>query len=617
MPMKNKILDANCNALQRRFSSTLNKINDCKIEISGNFLDNGTYDFVFNGNLQQPYGATNAECFIKDWLQQIPITKNTLYLVSGFGSGQHILRLLEKIDACSAIIVIDFDIHVLKWVFSKKDCSDLLNNEQLLLLTDDKDFDLLETLDLVYKTNIQTCIFGPLFSQNERLYYACFTHFCQQFDMHKKSQCTFVGDSTLWQHNTLKNISTLLNSPSLDTLKGAFENLPLVLVSAGPSLDTAIPFLKSIQNRAIIVSMNSSFRSLVKNGIRSHFTLAIDPRPSTFAGFKDIPIGSTILLSSFFVHPAVVRYFSGQIMTWNCTHSLGEYIYKTLHRSIGPKLQGGGTVASLVGSLAEFLGCKKVCLVGQDLACASSGQTHASDSIYNDRGTLFMDTKDCRECPGNTQEKVFVESKLYFYLQVFNKMADKFKSIEFINTSVLGAKINNIPYVDYEKAEAWIGNNSSEGVSMQLSQLLKEKPVTTQEEILEILEPLAHYVYQLGKLALEAASWHEINPEPKRDHLRIVRKSYQSADKVNGFLDSNLNFYDILLKGKLTHSFFKYQNNLPKLVNQSMCVGQENWIKNREYYWALFTGCHNYLANLLSTFPALSEKILKNSADIQ
>ena len=611
MFMKNKILKANYDILKQRFLKTLERIDDCKCEGTGKFLDNETYQWVVEGKVRHPYGESNANRFIEDWVQQIPITDSTIYLVSGFGSGQHVLRLLEKIDACSCVIVIEGNPQSLKWMFTEKDCSTILSNPQLLLLTGDEDFELLDTLDLVYKTNIQTCIFSPLFVQNERLYYSFFTRFCQQFDMRKKLQSTVVGDSSLWQHNAIKNIATLLNAPSLDALKGAFKDLPLVLVSAGPSLDTAIPFLKKIQDTAIIVSMNSSFRTLFKHGIHSHFTLAIDPRYSTFEGFKDIPIGSTLLLTSFFVHPKVVQHFSGQLMTWAVPQPFSQYVYRALHRSMGPQLKGEGTVANLVGSLAEFLGCKKVCLVGQDLACASSGQTHVSDSIYNDKGTLFMDTKYCRECPGNTQNKVFVEPKLYLYLQMFNKMADKYKEITFINTSVLGAKIKNIPYVRYEDAIQWIGNNSSKGVSARLLQLLREAPSVTEEQMIEILEPLANYIYRLGELALEAASWHEIHAEPKKEHLKVVRESYALANKVNALVDSNLKFYDILFHGKLMNCLFQYQNNLQKWNLPSTSVVQQNWIKNREYYWALFTGCHDSFMALLKTFPALSKKIRK------
>ena len=605
--MKREILKANYDALDQRFPSVLKRINECTTEESGTFSDNGTYHFISNGKVRHPYGETDAETLINAWLQQIKLTPSTLYLVSGFGTGQHVAQLLKKIDGNSAIIVFDFDVERLKWIFSEKDCSTLLNHEQVLLITNNKDFDLLETLDLAYKTNVQTCIFSPLFSQDETGYYSFFTRFCQQFDMRKKIQCTLVADSTIWQQNAIKNLSALLNSPSLDLLKGAFKDLPLVLVSAGPSLDTAIPFLQQVQDKAIIVSMNSSFRTLFKNGIRSHFTLAIDPRPSTFDGFRDIPIGSTVLLTSFFVHPDVVQHFSGQIMTWEVTQTFSRYVYQTLHRSMGPQLQAEGTVANLVGSLADFFGCKKVCLVGQDLACVASGQTHTSDSIYNDRGTLFMDVKDCRECPGNTQEKVFVESKLYLYLQIFNKMANTFKDIEFINTSIFGAKIKNIPYVDYEKATDWIGNCSSKEVSPLLFRLLKETPGTTEGQILEVLKPLTHYIYQVGKLALDAASWHETHAEPQQEHLRIVRESYQMADKINALLDSNSKFYDILFNGKLINSLFQFQNNLQKMTDETMGTAQTNWIRNREYYWALFTGCHNSLCALLETFPTLEK----------
>ena len=148
--MKHEILEANRKILEQRFPNTLECMSICTIEVSGTFSDNGTYHFVLEDKPQHPYGETNAQSFIEAWVQQIPKTENTLYLVSGFGTGQHIAQLLNEIDACSEVVVIDFDIPRLKWVLSQKDCSHLLNNRQVLLLTSDKDFDLLETLDLVY-----------------------------------------------------------------------------------------------------------------------------------------------------------------------------------------------------------------------------------------------------------------------------------------------------------------------------------------------------------------------------------------------------------------------------------------------------------------------------------
>ena len=601
----NEILKSNAKFLKQRFAKTFEQISACAEKVAGEIFENGTYVWQQNDVDLHPYGSINAIQLVGAWLKQISFNESTLYLVSGFGTGLHVEKLLEKIDANSAVVVVDLDLQWLKWLFSHRDCSGLLSDPRFLLLTDTQHFEVLSSLDLVYKNNICTCLFSPLFSVNESKYYQFFLEFYRNFDMQKKLQATVVGDSENWQHNAIKNLKFFVNAPSIDVLKGAFADLPLVLVSAGPSLDTAIPFLKAVQDRAIIVSMNSSFRTLFKNGIRSHLTLAIDPRPTTFEGFKGVPIDATVLLTSFFVHPDVVRHFNGQLMTWNESQLLSNYVYRKLGHALGPHLKAVGTVANLVGDLANFLGCKKVCLVGQDLACKQSGQTHVTDSIYNDSGSLFYETKFCRECPGNTQEKVFVEQKLYLYLQAFNKMADEYPSIEFINTSHFGAKIKNIPYVDYKEAVTWLGENDSRYVAPLLHRMLKDVRSVSESDLVDILRPIYKYVKRLSVLALRAAAWHDMHDEPKNEHARVVRDGYKWADEVNSFLDTEPQIYEILVDGNLIHSLFKHTNNVACLTNGFTEKCQKLWVENREYYWALWTGCNDFLVHLIDAYPEL------------
>ena len=69
-------------------------------------------------------------------------------------------------------------------------------------------------------------------------------------------------------------------------MKGEFPDIPFVLVGAGPSLDESIEFLKSVQDKAIIISSNSPYRKLINSGIRPHMVVTADPMPPTLAGLK-------------------------------------------------------------------------------------------------------------------------------------------------------------------------------------------------------------------------------------------------------------------------------------------------------------------------------------------
>ena len=180
------------------------------------------------------------------------------------------------------------------------------------------------------------------------------------------------------------------------------------------------------------------------------------------------------------------------------------------------------------------------------------------------------------------------------------------KNIEFINTSHLGAKIDNIPYVDYDKAEQWIGDGCSDKVSVESLEKLKNYTKISSEKITKILQPLFNFTKELAQLSFQAAAYHETKPEPNEGHSRVAREGYAWADKINHLIDSNLNFYKIILNGKLIHTLYDYNNNNVKfLIKDTMPQCQKDWIKNREYYWALFAGCNSLVATLLDAYPKL------------
>ena len=49
------------------------------------------------------------------------------------------------------------------------------------------------------------------------------------------------------QKNTMKNLQHMVNAPDIGELAGKFEDIPFILVGAGPSLDESIDFLKKMR----------------------------------------------------------------------------------------------------------------------------------------------------------------------------------------------------------------------------------------------------------------------------------------------------------------------------------------------------------------------------------
>lgn len=600
------ILSENLECLKKRFPYLLPLL-EKKEDVRLTLCPNGTY--VYNdkdGKCVHPYGEKDSDLLIKGWLKNLQLTSETCYPVSGFGTGKHIRALLEVLPQGCALFVMEPDVSFLYEVFSQVDCCDILMDERFALMIPDangqSNFDILQAFELTHKTNITALIFTPLFVCNENLYYRYFTQFAQSFDVQKRMQNTMVYDAQNWEFNSLKNLHSIVNAPSLEVLKGRYKGLPLVLVAAGPSLDESIPFLKKVQDKAIIVSMNSSFRTLVKNHIHSHFTLAVDPRQTTFQGFEGVDPQDTYLITTYFVNPSVIDHFKNQFLTWDYPLQVCEYVFKNLHFKKGPYLNADGTVAAVVGDLAHFLGCQKVCLVGQDLAVLNNGQTHTSDSIYHDDNSLFMDTQDCRKCPGNTSNFVYVESKLYVYLKAFEELVKKHADIQFINTARLGAKIEGVPYFTYEEAEKWIGDNDACYISKELSSLIDNESKNPLDTVKKAIKPIKDFAEALCQKAFSWAVWHEHEGRPRDKHAKNLRKSYQSADAINAFIDTYEKEYQVLLGGKLIQSLFNFRKNLENVEAEKVEKFVVDWEQNREYYWALVDGCRNFLQQYWAAF---------------
>ena len=95
----------------------------------------------------------------------------------------------------------------------------------------------------------------------------------------------------------MKTFPTWLSLQTSGEMKGEFPDIPFVLVGAGPSLDESIDFLKSVQDKAIIVTSNSPYRKLINSRIRPHLVVTADPMPPTLAGFQNISLEACLWLA--------------------------------------------------------------------------------------------------------------------------------------------------------------------------------------------------------------------------------------------------------------------------------------------------------------------------------
>ncbi len=94
--------------------------------------------------------------------------------------------------------------------------------------------------------------------------------------------------------NTLKNLPAIASEGDVDALKGAFTDVPAIVVGAGPSLDRNLDLLRRASSRSIIIAVDTALRPLLTAGIVPHVVVAVDPSELNARHLRELPDASGV-----------------------------------------------------------------------------------------------------------------------------------------------------------------------------------------------------------------------------------------------------------------------------------------------------------------------------------
>ena len=603
-----KILPTNEAVLRRRFPDALMKIMESGDEMPVNF----TYDD--SGNTPKllmvrgeftfcPYGEKNPQRLIERWASNLKLVPESLYSLSGMGDGSHAKYLLENSGTGINLMVVEKDPALLRETLARFDLSELLANDRFLIGTGEPNeqfFTPIQGAALTGVAEVNSLTFAPLQMCDEAYYDRVRNELARQYLVIRPLMEVNVRTATNLQENTLRNLPHMFDAPDISELAGKFEDIPFILIGAGPSLDESIDFLKDMQDKAIIVASNSPYRKLINNGIRPHLVVTADPMEPTLAGFQNVKLDHVPLACPFSAYPEIVERFSGRIVSWCTFNPIVKALREQRNQPEGTPIMEQGTVSGCVLDISRVLGCKKVMFIGQDMCVRDDGRYYTDDSFYADAGNHYASTDKGQRLPGNTQEKVLVEPRLFVYLKTFEQfISKKHESVEYRNLARTGARIEGAPYITYEEAIEWVGEgtNSKEFDSF-LGNLLENQEKNT--DLKSLFDPIKKYANDILKTSLVGAVEIEMLPEKFKDinysdNKKLKNQLLRGAD-VNQLVDSNQTLWHVLLEGRTKRELVIYQRLLREIVFKNKTW--ESVQKNKEYFWALSEGCH-WLLNTL------------------
>lgn len=181
--------------------------------------------------------------------------------------------------------------------------------------------------------------------------------------------------------NTIANLPFIATEGNAADLAQLFDGMPAVVVGAGPSLDANLEALEDIQDRAIIITVDTAIRPLLAAGIRPHFVVGVDPSDDNARHLRDLPETRGIW---FVAEPSLPTQVFWQFTDRTFLYKVSQHHpwpWLNAHGLDCGKLEAWGSVITTAFDLACRLGCDPIAFAGADLAY-TNGLPYCRNTVY-------------------------------------------------------------------------------------------------------------------------------------------------------------------------------------------------------------------------------------------
>jgi hypothetical protein len=314
------------------------------------------------------YSRIDPASEAKRWAESVPVGDSLCYMVSGFGLGHHLKALRERLKGDAFFIVSEPNLQLIKLALGTVDLAGLFEQDRCVILTSPDKNDIQTRLEK-HNTNLMLGAQFVSHSASDRVASEFQKQMRQLMKDHmtycRMSLVTMVANSRITCQNVAQNLPRFLSTPPVDILRDRFAGYPAVLVAAGPSLRKNIDLLADLKGKAIIIAVQTTFKTLLEHGIEPDFVTSLDYHEMSKRFFEDIPASvKTHLVAEPKATWHVFDAYNGPVsMVGN----------KFARLCVGDQLAGrdylkaGATVAHLALYAAVYMGCRPIALVGQDL----------------------------------------------------------------------------------------------------------------------------------------------------------------------------------------------------------------------------------------------------------
>lgn len=383
--------------------------------------------------------------------EHVKIDENSLACFFGLSNGMFAQEIRKNSKYNSRILIYEPSIDIFMAMMKSVDLAWLIEDPEILLIIEGISGDELNHFLFLNLENFNRYTNKYLFLPK---YQALFPESADTFVTAIKEAIiqvqtrinTDTGFSGRMLRNELMNLRYLKGCRSATNMVGVYpEDMPAVLVAAGPSLKKNIHLLKQAKGKALIAVVDRSLQAVLEAGVTPDMMFAIDylkdPALMDFENVGEIP---------FVVDPGVHFRILDTVKPKNLIFGgADDMLYADLFLSEGEemwRLDSGGSVATMAIASLIAWGFKKIILLGQDLAMTGNVEHFGETQGEFDEKKPTMSYVE-----GIEEEKVLTRADFLSYIRWIERIAYSFKEVKIIDATEGGARKKNTVVMTFQE----------------------------------------------------------------------------------------------------------------------------------------------------------------------
>lgn len=494
-------------------------------------------------------GKRNAKLPPHEWLlEQGELSENYTFIFMGIGNVGYLRELIEHVDVRLNIIIYEPSLQIFTKALEQLDLERGMEKHLIAFWVEGLAGMSMENLDQILNRMMMLERLKSLQLFVLPNYDVLFEEACEQLlkkceniaRNQRVAYNTAVNFSKITTTNALRNARHLCNGYKTTQLFRTIpDDIPGIVVAAGPSLNKNIKELKKAKGRAFIIAVDTALKPLLREGIIPDMFFIVDAeKPMSLVeqeGVAQIPMATTLNAT-----PEILDYHQGMKFFFHEGYGFAE---KILRRSglLWGDVCTGGSVATDAFSLLYKIGLKTIILVGQDLALTGN-RTHA-DGTFEEK-MPEIDTKNCEWVEGNCEEKVPSRTDFLVFLNWYETSIRDYKEhvkgFRVINATEGGAKIAGTEVMTLKEAIEQVCTREVDiGACLgSLSPMLNEEDRKWARQYLldipEQFEQLRKDAEKLGKRYDALAKLGRKDQLEELQYLKVLKKIKAQIKKVEG-----------------------------------------------------------------------------------